>query len=231
MSARAVLATALGAVTDWLVEPAEVPEQAERSPVRLEEHAVVAVVGLGRRCGTTTVARALGAELAVRDPGGACAVTAARSSQLPLGLPAAGRLARIRATSGGRTRACGRLCLVENPDRNAIVTAARRVAPLVLDVGEPAEAGAAASLADAVVLVASPSVEAALAPVVAESLARVGPRPIIVLNRGPGEPEWQSAADLELPESRMAATLALAGREPRGDMGARVSELADSVAI
>ena len=47
---------------------------------------VVAVFGLGEGCGATTVARALGAELAARDPAGACAVSSpSRSGALPLG--------------------------------------------------------------------------------------------------------------------------------------------------
>ena len=54
---------------------------------------------------------------------------------------------------------------------------------MVLDVGEPAQAAAAASLADHVVLVAGPDAEPSLAAVVAESLAAVGPAPVIVVNR------------------------------------------------
>jgi len=229
-----LFAAALASAVDWLIEPEE--PAAVRGPRavvldRLEERPVVAVVGLRPRCGTTTVARALAAELAVRDPGGAAAVTsAAHGGGVALGLPAAGRLARTLApVSGGMPKACGRLCLVPGADRAQLAGATRYLAPLVLDVDEPAEAPAAAALAGAVVVVGGPEVEPALALVVAESLERVGPAPVIVSNRAGQERErWGEVAAIALPEARMGARLVLAGREPRGELGRAVGELADS---
>ena len=229
LARRGVVASALGAAADWLIEPAEPPEPA-RSPAPLEARPVVAVVGLSTRCGATTVARALGAELAARDPAGACTVTAAEATgTLPLGLPGAGRLTRALAPLfAGRARACGRLCLVEAPDTARLADAVRYLAPLVLDVGDPAGASAAVGLTDHVLLGGSPATEPALAAVLGQSLARVGPRPLPVLNRAARDAErWEGRAAAELPDSRMGAQLALAGREPRGRLGRAVAELAD----
>ena len=229
LARRGVVASALAAATDWLIEPAE-PREADRSPAPLEARPVVAVVGLSTRCGATTVARAVGAELAARDPAGACAVSSAAAAvTLPLGLPGAGRLTRTLAPLfAGRARPCGRLCLVEAPDAARLADAVRYLAPLVLDVDDPAEASAAAALADHVLLVGSPATEPALGAVLGESLARVGPDPLAVLNRAGREAErWEGRAEAELPDSRMGAQLALAGREPRGQLGRAVAELAD----
>lgn len=226
---RGLLASALGAAAGWLIEPAE-PVEAGGSQAPLEARAVVAVIGLSARCGGTTVARALGAELAARDPGGACAVTStAAAGTVPLGLPGAARLARtLSPLFAGRARAYGRLCLVDAADRAALAAAVRRLAPLVLDVDDPAEASCAAALADQVLLVGSPATEPALASVLAEALRRVGPDPLAVLNRSGRDAErWDGRAVVRLPESRMGAQLALAGREPRGDLGRAIAELAD----
>jgi hypothetical protein len=192
---------------------------------------VVAVAGLRRRVGTTTVARAIGTVLAGADPAGACVVTGgAGTAGVPLGLPAAGRLTRrIAPFVDGRVRACGRLCLVEGGDEVTVSAAARDVSPVVLDVSDPAEAAAAASLADHVVLVAGPESEPSLATVVAESLSLVGPAPAIVLNRcGRAADRWGSLPHVAVPESRLAAQLAAAGREPRRPVGQAVASLVGS---
>jgi hypothetical protein len=232
-----VVANALGAAVDWLVEPAEQPALGPRAEVvieRLDERPVVAVAGLRARCGATVVARALAAELAVRDPAGVAAVTAAGigGGGVPLGLPAAGRLARTLApVSGGTSRACGRLCLVPGAESVRLADATRYLAPLVIDVGDPEGAPAAVALASAAVLVGGPDVEPALAALVAESLSRVGPAPVIACNRFGHDPgRWRDLAAVELPDARMGARLAVAGREPRGDLGRAVRELADRVA-
>ena len=229
---QGLVATAVGAAVDWLLEPAESPADQAATTPRPEPRRVVAVAGLARRCGTTVVARALGAELAARDVAGACAVTTTPGAAgVPFGLPAAGRLARVLGPlTGGNVRACGRLCLVSSQDRAAIAHAARDLAPLVLDVGDPAEASAAAALADCLLIVAAPATEPALARVVADSLAPVGPAPIVVLNRDGGDAAGHGWAEMEavtLPESRMGAQLALAGREARGELGRAVSALAE----
>ena len=224
---RRLLSGALAAAADWLVAPAE-PTGAESGPAALEARSVVAVLGLSPRCGATTVARALGAELALRDPAGACAVTASvPTGALSLGFPAATRLARtLSPLAGARARPWGRLCLVDGPDREALAAAARYVAPLVIDVDQSAEASVAAALADHVVLVAGPGTEPALAAVMSASLGSVGPAPLTVLNRaGRDRGRWAGRADVELPESRPGARLALAGREPRGAFGRAVAEL------
>lgn len=232
LGARGAVASALTAAAGWLVEPAEPADALEQGRLAPAERAVVAVVGLTPGSGTTAVARALGAELAGRDEDGSCVVTAAKTGgAVALGLPAAGRLARSLATVPGiATRACGRICLAECPDSAALAGAVLYRAPLVIDVAEPHEASIAAALADSVVLVASPEVEPSLAAVMAESLSRIRERPITVLNRAAGEEDrWTGRADIVLPESRMGAQLALAGREPRGELGRAVAHLADAV--
>jgi hypothetical protein len=108
-----------------------------------------------------------------------------------------------------------------------LADAARYHAPLVLDPGSTVLGGVPASLADRTLVVAGPRVEPALATVAAACLARVGPEPIVVLNRAPAEGPWRDRAALVLPQSRMGARLALAGREPLGELGAAVAELAD----
>ena len=229
LARRGVVASAVAAAADWLIEPAA-PADADPSPAPLEARPVVAVVGLSSRCGASTVARALGAELAARDPCGACAVTSpATGASVPLGLPSAARLTRTLAPLfAGRARACGRLCLVEAPDKPRLADAVRYLAPLVLDVDDAGEAPAAVTLADHVLLVGVPATEPALATVLGASLARVGPEPLPVLNRAGAEAgRWEGRAEARLPESRMGAQLALSGREPRGRLGRAIAGLAD----
>jgi hypothetical protein len=223
-----LLATALARVEDFLLEPAEPRQDEEDSPAPGLRRPVVAVFGLARRCGATTVARALAAELAARDGGAAAVSSPATAAGIPLASPAAVRLAKAMADlPHARTRAVGRLCLVEGPSPVEVAGAARLEAPLVLDAGSEQVGGAAAAVADHVVLVAVPAVEPALATVVSGCLARVGPSPLVVLNRTDGDQGWHAHAGLELPEARMGAQLAGAGREPRGALGRAVAELAD----
>jgi len=187
---------------------------------------------LAPRCGATTVSRALGAELAARSRDGACAVSGSGpAGAIPLGTPAAARLARAFAElAPGRPRASGRLCLLEADDPLALADLARGLAPLVLDAGT-APGGAFASVADRVILVAGPDVEPSLVWAVAASVARVAACPLVVLSRSRRavgeEDRWGDRADLRLPESRAGAQLALGGREPRGALGRAVGELAD----
>lgn len=227
----------LSAVADFLVEPIDPPgpaaEPGDRGWTGLARPAV-AVAGLAARCGTTTVARALAAELALRDPGGAAIVSAEAiaGGGIPLGTPAAGRLGRaVQRSLRSQTRAVGRICLAAaGPDDASLIEVARDLAPLVLDVTDSRQAAVAASLVDAVVLVGAPSVEPALAAVLGGSLGRLGPEPLIVLNRdrGDGGP-WEGRCALRLPEARMGGQLALAGREARGELGRAVAKLADLV--
>ncbi|HEY1356905.1 MAG TPA: hypothetical protein VGF21_01240 [Thermoleophilaceae bacterium] len=223
-----LLATALARVEEFLLEPAE-PVLDEPSPRPGLERPVVAVFGLARRCGATTVARGLAAELAARDGGAAAVSSPVSAAGIPLASPAAARLAKSMAdVPHARTRAVGRLCLVDGPSPAELADAARLQAPLVLDAGSEQVGGAAAAVADHVVLVGTPAVEPALSEVVSASLARVGPVPIVALNRAAVEGDgWAGRAALELPDSRMGAQLALGGREPRGGLGRAVAELAD----
>jgi hypothetical protein len=227
------IAAALAAAGAWLLEPARPkPAQALTAPPVLRP--VVAVFGLARGCGTTVVARALGAELARRDAFGAAAVHCdARPAGIPLATPAASRLAAALAdVTGVSARASGRLCLIggaSGEDPAVVVDAARHVAPLVLDAGAASLGGAAAALADEVVVVAAPSVEPSLAAVAADCLDR---EPVVVLNRAAAPPEigrWSGRIVYPLPQSRMGAQLALSGREPRGALGEAVAELADRI--
>ena len=232
LGARGAVASALSAVAGWLVEPIEPGEVFEHTRPVPGERAVVAVMGLGAGCGATVVARALGAELAARDHGGACVVTAAASrGAVALGLPAAGRLARsLTGVPGISTRACGRLCLADCSDKAALAGTVLYRAPLVLDIEESHEAPIAAALADSVVLVAAPRVEPALAAVMAESLGRIGTEPVTVLNRASGvDSRWLGRAGYVLPDSRVGAQLAVAGREPRGEFGRSITALADAL--
>lgn len=227
----------LSAVAGLFIEPLEpAPPHdvgVERDWTRLARP-VVAVAGLAPRCGTTTVARALAAELALRDEGGAAIVSAAAvaGGGIPLGMPAAGRLGRaVQRSLPSQTRAVGRVCLtVAGPDDATLVDAARDLAPLVLDVADQAQTAVAASLVDALVIVCGPGAEPSLAAVLADSLRRVGPNPVIVLNRDrDAEERWEGRCALRLPEARMGAQLALAGREARGELGRAVAQLADLV--
>jgi hypothetical protein len=236
---KGLLAGAVGAASGWLVEPAAPgPEPFRAAPER--PRPVIAVFGLARGSGVTVVARALAAELARRDSAGAAAVHCdARAAGIPLATPAAGQLARALAElPGADTRAVGRLCLVEGAERTAISEATRELAPLVLDAGSAALGGAPAAVADRVLLVATPTVEPALADVGAGCLARLGHAPLLVLNRaGPpaSEPDplesrhasWMARGVHRLPDSRMGAQLASGGREARGELGRAIGELAD----
>jgi hypothetical protein len=226
---RGPLATALAAATSWLLEPAEPPVERGLTAPALPRP-VIAVFGLTRGCGATVVARALAAELAGRDPCGAAAVHCdSRTAGIPLATPAAGRLARVLAdVAGADTRAVGRLCLVGGADCTALADTARHAAPLVLDAGASALGGVPAALADEVLIVGGPASEPALATVAAGCLARLGHRAIVVLNRcASPSAAWTAAATHVLPDSRTGAQLALGGREPRGDLGRAIAQLAD----
>jgi hypothetical protein len=232
---RGLVAGALAAAGSWLLEPAS-PPPASSAPAPSRARPVIAVFGLARGCGVTVVSRALAAELATRDREGAAAVHCeARAAGIPLATHAAARLARALAeVPGADTRAVGRLCLVRGAEGEALADTARHFAPLVLDAGSAFLGGAPAALADRVVVVTAATVEPALVPVAVECLGRLGHDPIVVLNRMPAEdpvdpspPGGALSGVHALPESRMGAQLALGGREPRGELGRAIAELAD----
>ena len=203
----------------WLFDPA--PARPAHTERELPPRAVVAVVGLGPRCGSTTVARALAVELARRDASGAAIVSTASLPAAPaLATAAARRLARALGS-----RALGRLALVPEGDPALTQLARDRGAPLVLDVAHGTPPEVALALADQAVLVASPAVEPALAELAAVTLAV---RPLVVLNRALEDGGWRRAPDAAVPETRVGARLALAGRDPIGPLAAAASLLADA---
>jgi hypothetical protein len=222
------LSTALAAAGAWLLEPAE-PARAPVLSAPLPPRPIVAVFGLARGCGATVVARALAAELASRDANGVAAVHCeARAAGIPLATHAASRLARqLAEVHGAETRAVGRLCLIGGAECGAVADTARHFAPLVLDAGAASLGGVPAALADEVVVVSGPSNERALAAVAADCLARVGHEAIVVRNRVRRPPGGDEEGAQVLPESRMGAQLALGGREPRGELGRAIAEVAD----
>jgi hypothetical protein len=220
-----LLAAVAARAEAWLLEPAQ-PRLRSAEPEQLARP-VIAVLGLARRCGTTTVARALAVELARRDRSGGAIVSASSRGPAPaLATAAARRLSR--ALPPESAAAAGRLCLLD-PDEPALrELVASRPAPVVLDVAHGVAPEGPCALADAVVLVAAPSVEPALADVVAASLSREGPAPAIVLNRALEPGLWRAREDvLLIGDARLGARLAAAGRDPTPALARPVAELAD----
>jgi hypothetical protein len=223
-SSGRLLASAAAAVQGFFLEPGRAAPAAEATEPPVARP-VITVFGLARGCGVTVVARALAAELAARDQGGAAAVTSeARPPGVPLATHAAARLARtLEDVPGATARPLGRLCLVAGAGPLELADTARHHAPLVIDAGSAALGGAPASVADRTVIVTTQTTERALARVAAECIARVGPAPMVVLNRAPHD---QMGA-MALPNSPLGARLALGGREARGELGRAIAELAD----
>jgi hypothetical protein len=221
-----LLSASVARASAWLVEP-DAPRAAPE-PSAPPARVAVAVCGLAPRCGVTTVARGLAAELARRDPSGAAAVTGSASAALPLALPSSVRLARALASAlDVAAKPLGRLAVVGAAEPSAFAYCASELAPVVLDVPAGEAPGVAAAAAHMVVLVAPAAAEPALAEMAAAGLARTGPEPVLVVNRGPAGERWAGRAALTMPESRAGARLALAGREPGRGLGAAVAELAD----
>jgi hypothetical protein len=226
-----VLAAALARAESWLLEPgAEAGGHVARGPSEPAERPVTAVIGLAPRCGATTVARGLAAELAARDPIGAAVVTSAGAAPGPaLRTSAAGRLGRMLAAQMIEPlRTSGRICLIGRDDGQSAAARARTIAPVVLDASHGTPAHAVAGLSDRLVIVGSPEVEPALLELVPSVMRSAVPGVVVVLNRWrPGDEGPAAPADLLLPEARLAAPLALAGREPPGPLGSALAELAD----
>jgi hypothetical protein len=210
----------------WLFEPAA-PRTAGSTLVA-PPRPVVAVVGLARRCGSTTIARALAVELARRDALGAAVASAhSLASGATLATVPARRLARSLAGAGCETRAVGRLVLAAADDAELRDVADERPAPVVLDVPHGTPPEPALALADRAVIVASPDVEPSLVEVAGAALARDRqPCPVVVLNRA-AEEEWTGVPAIAVRETRVGARLALAGRDPLGPLAAAVAAIAD----
>ena len=94
----------------------------------------------------------------------------------------------------------------------------------VLGVGFPGEPTRTETLLGEMEVAVAPET---LAAVVAESLSRVGPEPLVLLNRAAEAGPWEDRAHFVLPESRAAARLALGGRAPRGRLGDGIAALAE----
>ena len=220
---RGFLASAAAAVEGFFTDQVEV-ELAVEAAGRIETRPAVCVFGLARGCGVTVVARALAAELAARDSCGAAAVHGGgRPSGIPLATRSATALARVLADiPRAAPRAVGRLCLAGGA-ATRLVDTARHHAPVVIDAGSEELGGAAAAVADRAVIVTSRDVAPALARVATDCIARVGPPPVVVLNRAPHDQPGLFA----LPNSPLGARLALGGREARGELGRAIAELAD----
>jgi hypothetical protein len=215
---------------EWLVEPETADLLTPTPPLAVvppRSYPLVGVVGLARRCGATTVARALAAELASRYDGAAVVASPARPAVVPLGSSApAVQLAQTLAQLDAR-RAAGRLCLGACADAALLAAVTRQVAPAVMEVEPGTPALDAARVLDRILLVASPSLDPALAAAVAETIAAVAEPPVIAVNKASDHGPWLVHADVLVPDSRVGARLALAGREPRGWLGRAVEQLAD----
>ena len=220
----------------WLLEPAAPrPRAIEPEP---DLRPVIAVIGLGSRCGTTTIARALAVELANRDSASAAIVSAPEGGPVaaattatdrgPIAALATAPARRLaRAFPRDAALASGRLCLLE-PDHSVLrELAISRPAPLVLDVGHGQPPEAPRALADVTVLVASPDVEPSLADVVAASLTRDDETPAILLNRALDPGPWAGRDLVTVSEARLGARLALAGRDPTPALARPIARLAD----
>lgn len=223
---RGLLAAVAARAEAWLLEP-ETPRPRAAEP-RTGVRPVVAVVGLGERCGTTTIARALAIELARRDSGGAAFVSGTSRGGAPsLATAGARRLARGLSAEAGA--AVGRLCLVDPDDPALRELCGSRPAPVVLDVGHGTPPQTAAALADDVVLVADADVEPALADAVRASLARDDRVPFLVLNRAADPGLWGNRVPVAVGDVRLGARLATAGRDPTPGLARPVAELADAL--
>ena len=215
---------------EWLVEPAPDACPAPARPLTVvppRSYPLVGVVGLARRCGATTLARALAAELASRHGGAAVVASPARPAVVALGSSApAARLAEALEQLGDR-RAAGRLCLTACTDAELLAAATREMAPTVMEVEPGCAALDAARVLDRMLLVASPNLEPALAAAVAETIAAVAEPPVVAVNKAGDSGPWMVHADVLVPDSRVGARLALAGREPRGWLGRAIEQIAD----
>jgi hypothetical protein len=215
------LSALVAQVSDYVFE--EIEDAAQPQPTELKPQPVVAVVAAAPRSGATTVARLLAAELAARGDGAAVVVTSGSARRSAPPSRAAIRLAT--ALSGvGTAQAVGRLCVLAPSE--ALVNAARYLAPVVLDLPADGSAAGVACVADRIVVVAAASGEPALLDAVA---AVVGGGAIKVANRAVDPAGWADRADFLLPDSRLGARAAAVGTRAIGSLGPAVGALADAV--
>jgi hypothetical protein len=224
-----MLAAALARAESFLLE-APVPSDATATRL-VHTPLVVAVVPLVGRCGTTTVARGVGALLAARHDSGA-AIVSGSTDNLAFSMPSpvAARLTRsVGEQVDAVPRVGGRLCLLDCDARIARAQALRHEVPLVIDVSHGSDPSEAASLADVTVLVAAGETQPALAAVVGASLARSGPEPLLVVSRASTQEDdlWADRPVHRLVDAKFASRIALAGREAPGVLGDALGELVD----
>jgi hypothetical protein len=198
--------------------------EGQEEPLRVPP--VVAVVGLGRGVGGTTVARALAGRLARSDPSGAAILFSEGPAPRPAlaARSAAGLAEQLGELGCDGARTAGRLVLAPASEPLAPV-AAERPAAIVVDIRHGEGAAPALAIADHAALVARPDVEAALVATVERSLRAGGIGVTLVMNRSLGEPDDGRAVPIA--ESRLAARAALACRGPRGAFAAPIAELAE----
>ena len=154
---RVASSRAAAAVESFFLEPAAPRARVGRRPSRSSCGRSICVFGLARGCGATVVARALAAELALRDPAGRRPCAARRGRRASRSPPhAATRLARALEDVPGRaSRARSAGCAWSAaPTRSRLADTARHHAPLVIDAGsERARRRARRRVADRTVLV------------------------------------------------------------------------------
>lgn len=227
---RGLVAAVASQISSFLLDPPDTVVQPE--PAELEPFPIIAVLSAAPRCGATTVARALAAELAVRADGAAvvsCRSGAGRGSAPPL--RAAARLATaLRGIGDERVRPAGRLCLLPGAAPAQLASAARYLAPVVLDVPPDGSAVVTAPFADRVVVVAAASDEPALTDALAGAVGGQHP-PLRVVTRAVDSADRDTGDGVRLPEARMAARSALAGARPLGPFGRAIAELADALEL
>ena len=115
-----------------------------------------------------------------------------------------------------------------DPATAGLVTAARYLAPVVLDLPPDGSAAGVSAIADRVAVISSAAGDAALLDAVASV---VGADPVKVANRVGDPATWTSRADLLVPDSRIAARAAAMGTRPLGSLGSAVAALADALEL
>lgn len=223
------LAALAAQASAYVFEPAAPPLEPE--PLELEPYPVVAVVSAAPRCGASTVARLLAAELATRAEGSA--LLALPHAVRRTGPPSRPAIRLATALAGAvRVQPCGRLCVapvgVAGPEAlrerlSTVAAAARYLAPVVIDLPPDGSGVAVAGVADRTVVVGRADGEPALLAAVASIL---GPGVVRVVTRGDDPAD---RADFAIGESRLAGHAAALGSRAVGSVGADIVSLADAL--